>query len=138
MLSLTAGPLASIGGAFLLGAGAVVVLLAGAFIVGFVKGSLELPGKLRADRARVHRAEFVQGLDVRRLMAIPRRTKIASDLQPGDVIHYLGGVHIIERIEQLPGGFVGVHGFDGPVSGMPPNRQVQVAQERITIPDFTE
>jgi hypothetical protein len=138
MLSLTIGPLASVGGAFLLGAGAVVVLLIGAFVFGLVKGSAELPGKLRTDRARARRAEFAQGINPRRLMALPRRTKLASDLQAGDVLHYLGGVHVIERIEQLPGGFVGVHAFDGPVSGIPPSRQVEIAQERVAIPDFTD
>ncbi len=137
MLSIVVAPLASIGGAFLLGAGAVVVLLVGAFVVGVVKGTAELPGKRRAERAGVRRAEFVQGFDLQRLMAMPRRVKLASDLQPGDVLHYLGGVHVIERIEQLPGGFVGVHAFDGPVSGIPPGKQVEVAREPIEIPDFT-
>lgn len=129
--------LASIGGAFLLGAGAVVALLVGAFIVGIVKGTAELPGKHRAERAHVRRGEFVQSLDLQQLAVIPRRTKLASDLQPGDVLHYFG-LHVIERIESLPGGHVGVHGFDGPVSGIPASRQVEVAQQRVAIPDFAE
>ena len=136
VLSMIAGPLADIGGAFLLGAGSVVVLLAGAFVFGLVKGSLELPGKLRADRAGARRAEFARSLDVQRLMAMPRRVKLASDLRPGDVLHYLGGVHVVERIEPLPGGYVGVYAFDGPVSGIPPGRQVEVARERVAISDF--
>lgn len=135
MLSAASCPLASIGGAFLLGAGAVVALLVGAFVVGIVKGTAELPGKRRAERARVRRAEFVRSLDLRRLAAMPQRIKLAADLQAGDVLHYFG-VHVIERIEPLPGGHVGVHGFDGPVSGIPPDRQVEVARERISIPDF--
>lgn len=130
-------PSASAGGAFLLGAGAVVVLLVGAFVAGIVKGTVELPGKRRVERSRVRRAEFVRGLDLQQLAAIPRRTKPASDLQPGDVLHYLG-VHVVERIEPLPGGYVGVHGFDGPVSGIPAGRQVEVAQHRVAIPDFAE
>lgn len=137
VLSVIGGPLASIGGAFLLGAGSVVVLLVGAFVVGVVKGTAELPGKRHAEQARVRRAEFVQRLDLKQLMAMPRRAKLASELQPGDVLHYLGGIHVIERIEQLPGGFVGVHAFDGPVSGIPPGKHVEVARERISIPAFT-
>jgi hypothetical protein len=130
-------PSASIGSAFLLGAGAVLLLLVGAFVVGIVKGTAELPGRRRAEQSRVRRAEFVQGLDLQRLAAIPRHTKLASDLQPGDVLHYFG-LHVVEHIEQLPGGHVGVHGFDGPVSGIPADRQVEVAQQRIAIPDFAE
>jgi hypothetical protein len=137
VLSAAFWPLASVGGAFLLGAGAVVVLLVSAFVAGIVKGTAEMPGRRRAERSRVRRAEFVQGLDLQRLMAMPRRTKLPSDLQRGDVLHYFG-VHVVERIEQLPGGFIGVHGFDGPVSGIPPDRQVEVARERVAIPDFTE
>jgi hypothetical protein len=135
VLSVGTAPLAGIGGAFVLGAGAVVVLLVGAFVVGIVKGATELPGKRRTQRAGDRRAEFVQGLDLRRLAAMPRRTKLASDLQSGDVLHYFG-VHVIERIEPLPGGHVGVHGFDGPVSGIPADRQVEVGQQRVAIPDF--
>jgi hypothetical protein len=130
-------PFASIGGAFLLGAGAVVVLLVGAFVIGIVKGTAELPGKLRANRERARRADFVQGLDLQRLMALPRRTKLASNLQCGDVLNYFG-VHVIERIEQLPGGYIGVHAFDGPVSGIPPDRPVEVARERVVIPTFID
>jgi hypothetical protein len=138
MLASVQLPCASIGGAFLLGAGAVVVLLAGAFVVGIVKGAAELPGKRRTQRTGARRAEFVQSLDPQQLAVVPRRTKPASDLQSGDVLHYLGGVHVIERIEPLPGGFVGVHAFDGPVSGIPPGRQVEVARERVAIPNFAE
>lgn len=137
VLSVGAAPLAGIGGAFMLGAGAVVVLLVGAFVVGIVKGTAELPGKRRAERSRVRRVEFVQSLDLQRLAGIPRRTKPASHLQAGDVLHYFG-VHVVERVEPLPGGHVGVHGFDGPVGGIPASRQVEVAQQRVAIPDFAE
>lgn len=130
-------PCASIGGAFLLGAGAVVVLRAGALVAGIIKGTAELPGKRRAERSRVRRAEFVQSLDLQRLAAMPRRMKPAGDLQAGDVLHYFGG-HVVERVEPLPGGHVGVHGFDEPVSGIPASRQVEVAQQRVAIPDFAE